>query len=408
MDALALAPVAAGDASTRSAPSPCAAEVKSELVLLTAFRPAPRVLGAVDAALAAEGLLAGTSDANAKPLEAAKVVRVEQWPGKDAARVVVTLNHAATYRAGDEASGGGKGARTFIELDGVELCAAGRSTDTVGVIRRVSVEPTTSGTRVAMDIDSGQAYRHVFTLLEPYRIVIDVARRPPGSTNGTRRLVERIVLDPGHGGNDAGAIGPTGVKEKDVTLDVAKRAAKALVAAGLTAYLTRDDDRYVTLEERTARANQLGADLFISVHCNAAENHARRGVETYVLDTTKDDIAARVASRENATTEQATAELGSILASMRLADQATHSNRLAELLQKSAMASLRPKYADSIDGGVHPAGFYVLVGARMPAVLFETSYVSNPTEESRLASDDYKNLLVDAIVNAVRAYREGR
>lgn len=391
------------------APSTCALDVKAELVELAAFRPAPRVLAAVDTALAAEGLLAGTADGG-RPTEAAKVVRVEQWPGKDAARVVVTLNHAASYRAGDEASSGGKGARTFIELDGVDLGTAGRSTDTVGVIRRVSVEPTVSGTRIAMDIDGGQAYRHVFTLLEPYRIVIDVARHPPGLGGATasRRSVQRIVLDPGHGGNDAGAIGPTGVKEKDVTLDVVKRAAKALAAVGLTAYVTRDDDRYVTLEERTARANQLGADLFVSVHCNAAENHARRGVETYVLDTTKDDIAARVASRENATTEQATAELGSILASMRLADQASHSTRLAELLQKSAMASLKPTFSDTIDGGVHPAGFYVLVGARMPAVLFETSYVSNAVEELRLASDDYKNLLVDAIVNAIRAYREGR
>jgi N-acetylmuramoyl-L-alanine amidase len=164
----------------------------------------------------------------------------------------------------------------------------------------------------------------------------------------------------------------------------------------------------VSLEERAARANQLGADLFVSIHCNAAEGHGRHGVETYVLDTTRDEIAQRVAARENATSTAATAELGSILASMRLADQATRSTRLAELLQKSAMASLKPTYADAFDGGVHYAGFYVLVGARMPAVLFETSYISNPTEEQRLASADYKERLADAIANAVRAYREGR
>ncbi len=401
-----LTAIATGDAGAPAVASACAAEVDAALGELAAFRPAPRVLSAIDAALAAQGLLAGTVDAG-RALDPAKVLRVEQWPGRDAARVVITLNHAAPYRTGDEASSGGRGARTFVELDGVELGSAGRASESSGVVRRVGVEATSSGSRVAIEIDGGQAYRHVFTLLEPYRIVIDVARRPPGAT-ATRRAVERIVLDPGHGGNDAGATGPTGVKEKDVTLDVAKRAAKALGDAGLKAYLTRDDDRYVTLEERTARANQLGADLFVSIHCNAAENHARRGVETYVLDTTKDDIAARVASRENATTEQATAELASILASMRLADQASHSTRLAELLQRSAIASLKPTYPDTLDGGVHPAGFYVLVGARMPAVLFETSYVSNPTEETRLASDDYKNLLVDALVNAIRAYREGR
>ncbi len=203
-------------------------------------------------------------------------------------------------------------------------------------------------------------------------------------------------------------MGPTGLKEKDVTLDIAKRAKPILAAAGLDVVLTREDDRFVTLEERTARANQLGADLFVSIHCNAAESHARHGVETYVLDTTRDEIAQRVAARENGGSAAATAELGSILANMRLADQATHSTRLAELLQKSAMASIKPTHADVFDGGVHYAGFYVLVGARMPAVLFETSYISNASEEQRLASDEYKDRLADAIANAVRAYREGR
>jgi len=193
-----------------------------------------------------------------------------------------------------------------------------------------------------------------------------------------------------------------------VTLDIAKRAQPILSRAGIDVVLTREDDRFVTLEERTARANQLGADLFVSVHCNAAESHGRHGIETYVLDTTRDEIAQRVAARENATSTAATAELGSILADLRLADQASHSTRLAELLQKAAMASIKPTHPDVLDGGVHYAGFYVLVGARMPAILFETSYISNPTEEQRLASDEYKNGLADAIANAVRAYREGR
>jgi len=172
--------------------------------------------------------------------------------------------------------------------------------------------------------------------------------------------------------------------------------------------LTREDDRYVTLEERTARANVFGADLFVSIHCNAAENRQRHGVETYVLDTTKDEIASRVAARENATSQAATAEIGSILASLRLADQANHSTHLAELLQRTAMVSLRDAYHDVHDGGVHTAGFYVLVGARMPSILFETSYISNPAEEARLGTDDYRRRLADAIVNAVRAYREGK
>ena len=268
-------------------------------------------------------------------------------------------------------------------------------------------EPTSTGTRVTLDLD-GPAYRHVFYLPEPYRIVIDIARHPPGATARNRRVVERVVVDPGHGGTDPGAIGPAGVREKEVTLDVAHKVAPLLARDGLTVILTRDDDRFVPLEDRAARANAFGADLFISIHCNAAENHMRHGVETYVLDTTKDEIASRVAARENATSQAATAELGSILASLRLADQATHSLHLAELMQKSAAASLRDRYPDTLDGGVHTAGFYVLVGARMPSILLETGYISNPLEEQRLQSDDYSQRIADAIVNAVRAYRQGR
>ena len=172
--------------------------------------------------------------------------------------------------------------------------------------------------------------------------------------------------------------------------------------------MTREDDRFVALEDRTAVANAFGADLFVSIHCNAAKNHARHGVETYILDTTNDEIASRIAARENATSQAATAELGSILASLRMADQASHSLHLAELMQKAALGSTRDGYADVFDGGVHTAGFYVLVGARMPSILLETGYISNPIEEQRLSSDDYRQRLADAIVNAVRAYQQGR
>jgi N-acetylmuramoyl-L-alanine amidase len=227
-------------------------------------------------------------------------------------------------------------------------------------------------------------------------------------TTRSQRAVARVVLDPGHGGKDAGAMGSEGLKEKDVTLDIARRAAAVLGAQGIQVILTRADDRFVSLEERTARANAFGADLFVSIHCNASESRVHRGVEAYVLDTTRDELAARVAARENATTPAANAELTAILGDMRLADQAQHSTRFASLLERAAHVSLDARYGDAVDGGVHTAGFYVLVGADMPSVLFETSYISNPTEEERLAGDEYRQLLADAITNAVKAYREGR
>jgi N-acetylmuramoyl-L-alanine amidase len=243
---------------------------------------------------------------------------------------------------------------------------------------------------------------------EPYRIVIDVARSPPGVSGRAPRDVSRVVLDAGHGGKDTGAVGSAGVVEKDVTLDIVQRAARALSSMGIEVLLTRDDDRFVSLEERTARANAFGADLFVSIHCNASENRSRRGVETWVLDTTRDEIAARVAARENHTTQAASADVAAMLNGMRLADQAARSTRLARLLERSAVATLRLRYPGANDGGVHPAGFYVLVGARMPSALFESSYLSNSIDEQRLATDEYRQLLADAVANAVKAYRDGR
>lgn len=385
----------------------CAAVVDEPLAALVAFRPAPQVLDAIDRGLAGEGAIAlATLDAgSSRVLVAPRVTKIEQWGGKEAARVVVHLDRSAHFRVGDEGSRS-RGARTYVELDGVEL-GGPQETPMSGVVSRIVAEPTSTGSRIALDLN-GPAYRRVFHLLEPFRIVIDIATQPPGSGKAGGRTIDRIAIDPGHGGNDPGAQGPTGVREKDVTLAIAHRLAPVLARQGIQITLTRDDDRYVDLEERTARANAFGADLFVSIHCNAAERTAKRGVETYVLDTTTSDMAGRVAARENATSTAASNEVAQLLASMRLADQATRSTRFAELLQRAGVASLGSQYSDITDGGVHHAAFYVLVGARMPAVLFETSYISNPIDESRLASADYQQRLADGIANAVKAYREGR
>jgi N-acetylmuramoyl-L-alanine amidase len=397
---------------TKDDKSPCAQSLADAMTHLGAFRPPQPVLDAIDQGLAGEGAIAAlsaTATATAAPSTVpttARVMKIEQWPGEESTRIVISLDRPARYRVGDEASGPALTPRTYVELDGVDLGGPAKEVPVSGIVTKIRAERISTGTRVSMDLSAGRAFRRVFHLPEPYRVVVDLARNPPGGAN--QRAASRLVLDPGHGGNDPGAIGPTGVKEKDVTLDIAHRVAPVLAKLGIQVVLTRDDDRYVTLEERTARANAFAADLFISIHCNAADGKARHGVETYVLDTHKDEIAARVAARENATSPAANAELGAILASMRMADQATRSTKLADLLQRSAMASLRMAYPDAHDGGVHTAGFYVLVGARMPGVLFETSYISHPVEEQRLANEDYKQRLADAIVNAVKAYREGR
>lgn len=388
----------------------CGRAVDEPLSMLAAFRPASQVLDAIEQGLAGEGAIAiALQDAGNRTVALTpRITRVEQWTGAEGARVVIHLDRAARFRPADSPSESGRGARTYVELDGVELGGTARETALGGIVSRIIAEPTSTGSRVALDLN-GRAYRRVFTLLEPFRIVIDIARQPPGAgPTGKGRSVARVVLDPGHGGNDPGASGPTGLKEKDVTLAIAHKVAPLLARDGVEVTLTRDDDRYVTLEERTARANAFGADIFVSIHCNAAENKTRRGVETYVLDTTASETAGKVAARENGASAGASNEVAQLLASMRLADQATRSTRLAELLQRAGLASLAGQYDGVADGGVHRAGFYVLVGARMPAVLFETSYISNTIDEQRLGSVGYQQRLADAIANAIKAYREGR
>ena len=389
----------------------CGPEIDPALASLAAFRPPNAVLAAIDHGLAGEGAIAlATIDAGPERVPVApRITKIEQWGGAEAARVVVHLDRTARFRVGDVGSSAGQGVRTFVELDGVELGETSRDTALGGIVSRIVAEGTSTGSRVALDL-SGPAYRRVFQLLEPFRVVVDIAKYPPGSgPKGAGRSVDRVAIDAGHGGTDPGALGPSGLREKDVTLAVAHKVAPILARLGIQVTLTRDDDRYVTLEERTARANAFGADLFVSIHCNAAEtNKTKRGLETYVLDTTTSDMAGRVAAREYATSQAASNEVAQLLASMRLADQATRSTRFAELLQRSGLASLGTQYGDVIDGGVHRAAFYVLVGARMPAALFETGYISNALEEQRLGSADYQQRLADAIANAVKAYREGR
>jgi N-acetylmuramoyl-L-alanine amidase len=389
-------------------PPPCRAAVEDALALLAPFRPPTAILDAIDDGLASEGAIARPAGPRAPvaPAGPPQVLRVESWSGRDAARVVVVVDRPAVYRVGDEVPARGA-PYTFLDLDGVELGATPTDIPAQGIVTRVRAAATSTGCRLWLDLD-GPAWRRVFELHEPYRIIVDVARHPPGMERTDTRALARMVLDPGHGGSDRGARGPNGLEEKDVVLDIAHRVAPALASQGIQVVLTRDDDHFVSLEERTARANAFGADLFVSIHCNASEGRGRRGVETYVLDTTRDEIASRVAARENETSQAASAELASILGGMRMADESRRSKRFAQLLLRASTTALQSKYGDALDGGVHAAGFYVLVGARMPAVLFETNYISSAVEEQRLATVAYRQLFADAIVNAVRAYREGR
>jgi N-acetylmuramoyl-L-alanine amidase len=334
------------------------------------------------------------------------ITRVEPYGAEETARVVVHLSHPTRFRVGVLEARGGQEPRLFVDVSQASY-EGPQQFEVGGLVRRTRIGQREDGTRVVLDL-ARPVYHRVFYLPQPFRLVIDVSRDPPERL-AARRAIQRIVLDPGHGGSDPGALGPNGLREKDVTLDVAHRAAPLLAReVGVSTLLTRDTDVFVPLDERAARANAFNADLFVSIHCNASEDADQRGVMTFVLDASKDRLAARIAARENASTEAAAAELANALSRVNDAERLQASEHFAMLLQRAAGASLGLKYDQVRDHGVRRAGFYVLAGARMPSVLFESSFISNHEEARRLNQGDYRQRLADSIVNAVRAYQEGR
>ncbi|HET7544503.1 MAG TPA: N-acetylmuramoyl-L-alanine amidase [Polyangiaceae bacterium] len=405
---------------------PCKQRAAQILSTLSAYRPLPTVLSQIDRERSASSPSAAHRDEPPSPRGAepapegvvvptiaqhrgpSRVTKIERYAAADAARIVIYVTQATTYKVGflDE---GSQSPRLFVDIDAATYQGQ-RSFDVGGLVARVRVGAEPTRTRVVLDLNSA-AYRHVFYMPEPFRLVIDVSKDPPQRspelTRGPRQ-VRRVVLDPGHGGNDPGASGPSGLREKDVTLDIAHRAAPLIARElGISTLLTRDGDDYVALDERTARANAFQADLFVSIHCNASEDGAGRGVMTFVLDDSRDAASTRLAARENDASAEAAAELAGALRRGEGNSSAGRSVHFAELLQRSAIASLSPSYGDIPDSGIKRAGFYVLAGARMPAVLFETSFISNQVGETRFNTGDFRQKIADAIVNAVRAYRDG-
>ncbi len=238
------------------------------------------------------------------------------------------------------------------------------------------------------------------------RIPSKKASRPGASLSMLAGLkIRRITIDAGHGGRDPGAIGPKGTFEKTLTLDIAKRLAKLLKEDKKLALkeviLTRDRDKYVALEKRTAIANAKKSDLFISVHCNANRNRRFRGVETFYLDLTNDRYSIKLAARENATTEKTISDLRYILADLALKSHVDDSISLGRAIQKATVGKLRRHHKRIKDLRIKPALFYVLIGARMPSVLVETSFISNPEEEKRLRTAKYRQQIAQGIYRGI-------
>ncbi len=217
--------------------------------------------------------------------------------------------------------------------------------------------------------------------------------------------IGRIVLDPGHGGHDTGTIGPGGLKEKDLVMQVAKRLQRLLEERlGAEVVLTRTDDTFVPLEDRTALANQHQADLFVSIHANASRSRSASGVETYYLNFARSDEAREVAARENASTIRNIRDLQDLVRKIAQADKSTESRELAALLQKKLFVGARKVYPSARDRGVRSAPFVVLIGANMPSVLAEVGFISNPRDERILRKEDNRHRLAEALFAGIEGY----
>jgi N-acetylmuramoyl-L-alanine amidase len=232
-----------------------------------------------------------------------------------------------------------------------------------------------------------------------------------GQTSMVRALglkVGRIVIDAGHGGHDSGTLGVDGIQEKDVVLEVALRLGKLLhERLGAQIVYTRSDDTFIPLEERTAMANKAQADLFLSIHANSSPDADARGVETYYLNFTSDATALDVAARENAASDQSVHQLGDLVKKIALKDKIAESRELAADVEQSLYGGLQRGNAGLKDRGVKKAPFVVLIGAKIPSILAEISFVSNAKDASQMRQPDYLQRIAESLYKGVAKYEAG-
>jgi N-acetylmuramoyl-L-alanine amidase len=282
----------------------------------------------------------------------------------------------------------------------------------------------TGGRDNTFSIGLGRRFKtlQTFELEGPPRLVLEfqaapldtaeavVAPSPPPIAHGESAGIRTVVIDPGHGGAEVGALGPSGTLEKDVTLAIARKVrANVANGLGLQAFLTRDGDREIALEDRPAVANNYKADLFVSIHANAFRSEGARGSEVYFLSyQATDDESRRLAAMEGgeiapAAVAPAGSELALILWDMAQAEHLEESSALASRIQEELA-----EVTGSQGRGVKQAPFRVLVGAAMPAVLVEVAFLSNAAEERLLISDDYQSKVAAAITRGIARYQRER
>ncbi|WP_303720931.1 N-acetylmuramoyl-L-alanine amidase [Malonomonas rubra] len=369
-----------------------------------------------------------------------RLEKIRYWSGPEYTRVVFDMSAPVTAQPHLLR---GENPRLYFDLLYTEISSQLQQDIPIlnGLIQRVRASRfDEQRIRVVLDLSRVLEYKFI-TLENPYRLVVDLLGKPSStakalSSTNVGQLgnaddsiadiltkvpttqpvlhvpqqskdvgIRLIVVDAGHGGKDPGAVGPSKVREKDVALSMARTlAAELRRQMGVKVLMTRSDDRFLELRERTAYANQVGADLFISLHANASKSRKAYGLETYFLNLAKNNQAAEVAARENGTTLQDVSNLEAILFDLMANAKINESSRLAAKVQQSMVSDLRPHYSRIKDLGVRQGPFHVLLGATMPSVLVETAFISNSREEQRLASNSYQKRVADAIVKGVKNY----
>ncbi len=312
--------------------------------------------------------------------------------------------------------------------DKIEAKDEGRSQpDSPDLRKQTETKKDAGPVKVIVDNDDGPAVRstHKHRAPHPSKTDSDVEAdsksaepdiheaRPTssGDRSLTRALglkIGRIVIDPGHGGHDTGTIGPNGLREKDLVLEVGRKLGKLLeTRLGAEVVYTRKDDTFIPLETRTAIANQQRADLFISIHANSSDDPAARGVETYYLNFTSSPDALEVAARENAVSEKSVYELQDLVKKIALKEKIEESREFAGDVQESLHSGLASKSPAIRNRGVKKAPFIVLIGANMPSILAEISFVSNPTDERRLETSEYREKIAESLYHGIAKYVDG-
>jgi N-acetylmuramoyl-L-alanine amidase len=351
--------------------------------------------------------------AYARCLEAAdkaEVRNIRYWSSQGYTRVIIDLSQPVEFTRRRLSSPD----RLYFDLKNATVPKEMQNRLTVGdgILKSVRTGQFDAATvRIVLDLETMDDF-NAYTLDDPTKLVIDVKAKKADKMVITRKV---IVLDPGHGGHDPGAVGKNGLQEKDVVLDVALKTRDILSREpNIEVVLTRDRDVFIRLEERSLIALQKEADLFVSVHANASPNRSARGIETYLQNWTSEEEAIRVAARENYVSlkkmkekmaQYKSDDLKKILSDLNRDYKRDESVALANYVQNALYSSVAKIHARTVNLGVKQAMFFVLMGASMPpSILAEISFVSNPEEERLLADDVYRGVIARSLASGIKTY----